>query len=161
MHIYKSQICLIVLLVSSSSILAFRYSFSLLPKCLLAWRIAFFRVTILLWFWFCNHCFLAFFLWSNNREYSSSNLGLCSFHSYRLRLRRWGFDTLFNVFSSPIYVLPIIYVLQGFRPVCDHNLMLFPTSSSLSFLRLMLSTSNLYAVYLLTPNFSLTFAATR
>ena len=138
--------------VSSSSILVFRYSFFWFLECskvssssILAFRYSFF------WFLEC----------SKYRQYSSSKLDLCCFNSYRPRLCRWRFDFLFNVFSSSIYVLAIIYVLQSFKPVGDHNLILFPNSRSLSFLRLNLSTSNLYVVYLLTLNLSLTFAVTR
>ena len=38
----------------------------------------------------------------------------------------WGFDILFNVFPSPIYVLVIAQILQSWKPVCNLNLILFP-----------------------------------
>jgi len=63
---------LILLLDSSSSILAFKYSFFLLPKCPPASRLTLFRLPTLLWFGSRNHCILPYFLWSKNREHSSS-----------------------------------------------------------------------------------------
>jgi len=73
--LYKSLIFMILLLVSSSSILAFRYAFFLFLKCLLASRLT------LLWLGSFIHCILACFLWSENPKHSSSNHGLCCFNS--------------------------------------------------------------------------------
>jgi len=54
MPLYKSLILFILLLVSSSSILAFTYSFFLSLKCLLATRPTLFRLAALFWFGSCN-----------------------------------------------------------------------------------------------------------
>ena len=55
-----------LLLVSSSSILSFRYSFFLFVKCLLTSFLTFFRLCTLLCFGSCNHSILAYFLCSKN-----------------------------------------------------------------------------------------------
>ena len=62
-----------LLLDSSSSILAFWYSFFLFSKCLLASHLTLFRISILIRFGSCIHCILACFLLSKNHEHSSSN----------------------------------------------------------------------------------------
>jgi len=80
-----SNIFFISLLVSSLSILAFRYAFLFL-KCLLASHLTLFRLSAFFWFGFCNHCILAWFLWSKKSKHSSSNHGLWCFNSYRTRL---------------------------------------------------------------------------
>jgi len=82
MPLNKSPIFFLLLLVSSSSILSFRYSFLLMLKCLLVLHLTLFRLSKLLWFRYCNHCIV----WSKNRKHSSLNHGLSSFNSYRLRL---------------------------------------------------------------------------
>ena len=103
MPLYKSLIFFILLPVSSSSILALRYFFFLFLNYLLASRLTLFRSPTLLWFGFCNHCILACFLRSKNREHSSSALGLCSFSSYRPRLSlAEGFGALCNVYALAI-----------------------------------------------------------
>ena len=84
--LYKTLIFFILLLFSSSSILAFRYSFFLFLKCLLASCLTVFRLSTLLQFGSCNHCTLACFLWSKKPKHSSSNHGLCCFTSCRPRL---------------------------------------------------------------------------
>jgi hypothetical protein len=48
--------------VSFTSILAFRHSFFLFLKCLLASCLALFVLSTLLWFGCCNHCILTCFL---------------------------------------------------------------------------------------------------
>ena len=82
MFLYKYLIFFFLLLVSSSSILAFRYSFFLFLKCLLASHRSLFRLSILLWFGSCNHHILACFLWSTKPKHSSHH-GLSCFNSYR------------------------------------------------------------------------------
>src|SRR5215469_6738458 len=62
MPLYKSLTFLILLLVSSSSILAFRYSFFLFLKCLLASRLILFRLSTFLRLGSRIHCILASFL---------------------------------------------------------------------------------------------------
>jgi hypothetical protein len=74
--LHKSPIFFILMLVSSSSILAFRHSFLLFLKCLLASRLTLFRLSTLFWFGFCTHC-LACYLWSKkNTKHFSPNHGL-------------------------------------------------------------------------------------
>ena len=70
MPLYMSVIFLILLLVSNSSILAFRYSFFLCLKCLLASLLTLFRLSTLLWFGSCNHCILAHFLCCKGQQHS-------------------------------------------------------------------------------------------
>ena len=86
MPLYKSLIFCILLLVSNSLILAFRYSFYLFLKCLLPSRLTLFRLSTLYQFGSCNHCILACSLRSKNPKHFLSNLGLCCFNSYRPRL---------------------------------------------------------------------------
>jgi len=62
--LYMFLIFLVLLLVSISSILAFRHSFFSFLKCLLASHLTVFQSSTLLWLGFCNHCILACFLWS-------------------------------------------------------------------------------------------------
>jgi len=62
--LYMFLIFLVLLLVSSSSILAFRHSFFLFLKCLLFSHLTVFQSSTFLWLGFCNHCILACFLWS-------------------------------------------------------------------------------------------------
>ena len=97
---YKSMIFFILLLVSSSSILAFRYSFFLFLKFLLASHVKLFGLFTLLWLGTCIHCILACFLWSKKPKHSPSNHGLCCFNSYRPRLslakvlEGWGWSAI-------------------------------------------------------------------
>ena len=156
MTIYKSLIFLILLPVSSSSILAFRYFFFLFLKYLLASRLTLFRSPTLLWFGSYNQCILAWLLRSKNREHASSNHGLCCFSSYRPRLSlAEGFGALCNVF----YVLAIIEVLQGCKPVSHLNLIFCP-KLKLTKLAEFKFTSHFSAACLLRFNFSLTNATT-
>jgi hypothetical protein len=53
--LYKSLILFFLLFVSSSLILAFRYSFFLFVKCLLVSHLTLCRLSPLFWFGFCNH----------------------------------------------------------------------------------------------------------
>jgi hypothetical protein len=68
---HKILIILILLLVSSSPILAFRNPFFLFLKSLIAANLTFFRLSMLLWFASCNHWIFAYFLWSTKRKNSS------------------------------------------------------------------------------------------
>ena len=86
MPLYKSLMFLILLLVSSSSILALRYAFFLFLKCLLASRLTWFRLSTLLWLGSCTHCILARVLRSKKPKHSSSNQGLCCCNLCRPRL---------------------------------------------------------------------------
>jgi len=66
--------------------LAFKYSFFLFLKYLLASRLTLFRLSTLFWFGSRNNCLLAYFLLSKTPKHSSSNHVLCCFNSYRTRL---------------------------------------------------------------------------
>src|SRR5215469_16118303 len=70
MPLYKSLTFLTLLLVSSSSILAFRYAFFLFLKCLLASRLILFKLSTLLRLGFRIHCILACFLLSRKSTHS-------------------------------------------------------------------------------------------
>jgi len=52
---------------------------SLLSKVLLVLHLTLFRLSPFVWLGFCNHCSLAYFLWSDNFEHYSLNHGLCCF----------------------------------------------------------------------------------
>jgi len=86
MPLFKSQIFLFLLFVSSALNSVFRYSLIDFQKCLLVSRITLFRLPSTLWFESCNDCILACTFWSKNHEQSSSKHGLCCFNSYRYRL---------------------------------------------------------------------------
>ena len=162
MPLYKSLIFFILLLVSSSLILAFRYSHFLLLKCLLASYLTLFRLPTLLWFGFCNHYILVCFLWYKQFKHSPSNNYWCYFNSYRPRISlgevlilSWMFiQTLFMSLSSlmfpkaaNLFVNSIWYCFLTFR--------------SFSYLKLNLSPSNFCTSCLLNANLSLTFATIR
>ena len=97
---YKCVIFFIVLLVWTSSILAFRYSFFLFLKYLLVLHVKLFRLFTLLWLGTFIHCILACFLWSKKPKHSPSNHGLCCFSSYSPRLslakvlEGWGWSAI-------------------------------------------------------------------
>ena len=81
MALYKFLMLWILLLASGSSVLALKYSFFLFLKCLLTSRLTLFKLSTLLWHGFCTHCIFARFVWSKKLKHSSSNQGLCCFHS--------------------------------------------------------------------------------
>jgi hypothetical protein len=58
-----------------------------------------------------------------------------------LILFSWGFDILFNVLPSPIYVLAITQVLRRWRSIWDLNLILFPNPQLIYLPEINLSTS--------------------
>jgi len=65
---------------------SFQVSFFLSLKCLLASRLALFRLSTWFWLGSCNHCILACLLWSKKPKYFSSNHGLGCFNDCRPRL---------------------------------------------------------------------------
>ena len=152
-----------LLLVSSASILAFRYAFFLFLKCLLASHLTLFRLSTVLWLGSCIHCILACILWSKIPNHSSSNHGLCCFSSCRPRLSLAEVLIFSVMFSQSLFISPRHHV--KFSKAANLFVIsiwyCFLTFSSFSFLRLNLSPSNLYAACLLTANLSLTFATTR
>ena len=86
MPLYKSLIFWILLLVSSSSVLAFRYSFFLFLKCLLVSYLTLFRLSTWLWFGSCTHCILASFLGSKKKVNIHQTMGYAASICIDLRL---------------------------------------------------------------------------
>ena len=117
---YKSLMFLILLLVFSSSILTFRYSFFFVLEMSTSFTSYRLSTTLLYESW--NQCIFACFLWSKNRDYSSTNPGLCCFHSY------W-----FTLFLTEILIASLMFMsslsfklFQSCKPVWDLNLTQFP-----------------------------------
>ena len=141
----------------SSSILAFRYSFFLFLKCLLASRLTLFRLSTLLWLGSCIHCILACCLWSKKPKHSSSNHALCCCNFYRPRFSLAEVLIFSLIFSQPLFMSsPSLKFSKATNLFVISIWYRFQTSSSFSFLRLNLSTSHFCAASLL----SLTFAST-
>jgi len=156
MPLYKSLIFFMLPLVSSS------YTFFLFLKCLLASRPALFRLSTLLQLGSRTHCILACFLWSKKPKHSSSNHGLCCFSSCRPRLSLPEVLIFSLMFSQALFMSSL--TLKFSKAVNPSEILIwycFLTSSSCSFRRLNLSTSNFCAAHLLTTNLSLTFATIR
>ena len=161
MPLNKLLIFLILLLVSGSSILAFRYAFLFL-KSLLASRLTLFRLSTLLWLGSCIHCILACFLWSKKSIRSSSNHGLCCFSSRKPRISIAEVLMFSLMFSQALFMSS-----SSLKFSKAANLFAIPiwyrvlSYSSFNFLRLNLSPSNLCAACLLPANLSLISATTR
>ena len=153
MCVYKSLIFLILLLVLSSSILAFRYPFLFL-KCLLSSRLILFRLSTLLWLGSCTHCFLACFLWSKKPNHSSSNHGLCCSSSCRPRLSL-GEVLIFSLtFSQALFISsPSLKFFTATNLLVISNWYCFLTASSFRFLWLSIFPWNFCAAFLLLPVF--------
>ena len=107
--IKKILIFFILLLVSSESLLAFRFSFSIFLKCLLASRLTLCRLSTLLCFVSCTHCISACFLWSENRQNSSSIHGLCCFTSNRPTLCLTEVLILSLMFSQTLLMSSLLF----------------------------------------------------
>jgi len=132
--LYKPLIFLFLLFVSRSLILPVRYYLFLFLHCLLTSYLTFSKLSVLLWFWFCNHWIVACFLWSKNCEHSSWNRGLCFFHSYRPRCSLAEISIFSLTFFRASFisltsfkVSVAVYLLQ------DFNQILFPNFASLNF----------------------------
>ena len=153
---------LVVLLVSNSSISAFRYSFYLFLKCLLASRLPVFRLSTLLWFGPWTHCILACCLWYKYRKHSSLNRGLCCFNSYRPKLS-FAEVLIFSVVSSlALFKSSQLCEFSNAAKLFEISVWYcFLTSMSFIFLRFSLSTSNFCVNCLLIASLSPTFANTR
>jgi hypothetical protein len=126
---YTSLIFLVVRVVSSLSILAFRYAFFFFLKCLLASRLTLFRLRVSTLFWLgsCIHWILACFLWSKIRKHSSWNHGLCCFNSCRPRLSLPVVLIFYLVLSQVIFMSPSsLKFSKAVKPVCNINLIMFP-----------------------------------
>ena len=149
-------IFLVLLLVSSSLILAFRYSLFLFLKCLLASRLTLLRLCTF-WYESCNHCILAWFLWTKNRKHYSSNNVLCCFNAYRPTLSSTEVFIFSLTFSQALFMsVPPFKFSKAANLFKIFTWHCFLTSSSLSFLGLNLSDhSSVLLVYLLPvfPNF--------
>ena len=153
MALHTPLIFFILLLVWRSSILAFRYSFFLFLKCLLALHLTWFRLSTLLWFGSCNHCILACFLWSKNCN-SSSNHSWCCFNSYRPRPYLAEVSLLSLMFSQALFVSSVSFKFSKAANLSwDLNLLLYHNFSSHSFLRLPLHIKVLCLFVYLLPFF--------
>jgi hypothetical protein len=118
-------------------------------KCLLAARLTLFTLSTLLWVGSCNHRILACFLWYKNREHSSSNHGLCTFHTGLDSIRHLIFSLMFlqSLFMSSLSC-KFSKAANLFQILIWYS---FLTSSSLNSLRLNLSTSYFCALVYLLP----------
>ena len=104
MILYTSLIFFFIsLLVPSSSILTFRYSFFWFLICLLVSRLTLFILPTLLWFGWCNHCILSCSLWSKERNHST-NHDLCSFNPYKPIFPLAEVLIYFLMFSQPLFM---------------------------------------------------------
>jgi len=128
--------------------------FFLFLKCLPASRLTLFRVSILLWFGSCNHFVLAYFLWTKIRKHSSSNHVLFCFNSYRLRLLLAEVLLRTLLLSQTLFMSSLSCKFSKTTNMSE-TWYCSLTSSSFSFLRLNLSTSNFRAATLLTASLSL------
>jgi hypothetical protein len=140
MPLYKSLTLLILLLVSSYSILTYKYAFFLFLKCLLASRLTLFKLSTLLRLGFCIHCILACFLWSKKSTHSLSNHGLCCFHSCIPRLSLATVLVFPLMFSQTLFTSSSTYKFSKAANLFVISIWYFSlTPSSFSFLRLNLS----------------------
>jgi hypothetical protein len=113
------------------------------------------RLSTLLWFGSCNHCILACFVWSKNREHSLPKHGLCFFNSHRPRLSSAEvlifslmFSQALSMYSLSLKFSKAANLFQILIWYC------FLTSSSFYLLRLNLPPSNLFAAGLRTASLS-------
>jgi hypothetical protein len=65
-----------------------------------------------IWLWFCNHCNLACFLWSNSFEHSSLNYILCSFNLLCYRLSSTEILIFLPTFSKVLLISTLASKLQ-------------------------------------------------
>ena len=162
MPLHLSLIFLILLLVSSFSIFAFRYSFFLFLKCLLASCLTLFRLSTFPWFGSYTHCIFAYLLGSQKPKHSSSNHGLCHFNLCVPRLPLADVLIFFLMFSQVLFMSSLSFKFSKAANLFEISIWYcFLTSSSLRFLRLNLTTSNFGVACLLAANLSLTFATIR
>ena len=149
--LYKSLMFFVLLLVSSSSILALRYAFFLFLKCLLASHLTLFWLSTLLCLGSCTYCKLASFLWLKNPKHSSTNHGLWCFNSCRPRLYLPEVLMFSLMFSQALFMSSSSLTFSKAANLFVISIWYyFLTSSTFSFLRLNLSPSNLCASCLLT-----------
>jgi len=155
-----SLIFLILFIICKPSNLPLRYSFLFILQCLLTSRLTLFRLSTLLWFVSCNHRLLP--LIYTNHKRPSSNHGLYCFNSNR-SLALFSWLLIFSLMFSQVLFMALLSFMFSKAVNLFHILIssCFLRSSSLSFLRLNLSTSNCYAACLLTANLSLSHATIR
>jgi hypothetical protein len=95
-----------------------------------------FRLSTFLWFGFCNHCILSWFIWSKNFEHSSSNHGLCCFLSYSPRLPLAEILILSLMFFHALFMSSLTFKFYKAANLFEIFIWYwFLTSSSLSFLK--------------------------
>ena len=119
MALHTPLIFFILLLDWQSSILAFRYSFFLFLKCLLASHLTLFRLSTLLWFGSCNHCISARFLWSKKCKHSSSNHSWCCFNSCRPRPSLAEVLILSLMFSQALFMSSVSFKFSKAANLCE------------------------------------------
>jgi len=123
-------------------------------QCLLTSLLTLFGLSTLLWLGSCNYYILACFLWSKNRKHPSSNHGVCCFNSYRHRFSLADVLIFYLMFSQALFMFSLSFKFSKAVNLPEilicYSLL---TSSSLSFLRLNLSTSNFRAFVYLLPIF--------
>jgi len=123
-------------------------------QCLLTSLLTLFELPTLLWLGSCNHYILACFLWPKNRKHPSSNHGFCCFGSYRYRFSLADVLIFYLMFSQALFMFSLSFkfskAVNLFEILICYSLL---TSSSLSFLRLNLSTSNFRVLIYLLPIF--------
>jgi hypothetical protein len=119
------------------------------------------RLSTMFWCGWCNHCILARFLWCKNHEHSSSNRG--SFASIRTDRDPLADVSIFCLmFSQALFMSSLSLNFSKAANLCEIlTWYYFLTSSSVSYLRLNLSTSNFSFACLLTIDLSLTLESTR
>ena len=130
-------------------------------KCLLASHLTLLRLSTLLLFGFCKPCFLACVLWSKIYEhFHQTMVYAASIHTYLDSLAKILIFSL--TFSQALFMSSLAFKFSIAAKLLDILIWCcFLNSSSLSFLRLNNTTSNLCSVYLLTASFSLTSATIR
>ena len=146
-----------LILVSDTFYLAFSFKFInisfqifllFVPEMLLVSGLTLFRLSTFLWFGSYNHWILACFLWFKNYEHSSSNHGLYFFNLYRPRLSLAKVVIFSLMFSQAIFVSLLTFKFSKAANLFGILMWYcFLTSSSLSFLRLNLSTSHFCAAF--------------
>jgi len=151
-----SLVFFILLLVPSSLILDFRYFFFIfVPALSSIFTSSIVQIITLLLFGFCNRCILACFLWSKNRQHSSSYHNVYCFTSYRFRLSIAAVLVFSLMFSQVLFMSSLSFKFSRTANVFEILIWFrFLTSSSLIFLRLNLSVSNFCTACFLLPIFT-------
>ena len=121
-----------------------------------------FMLATLLWFGSCNHCISARFLWSKKCKRPSSNHGLCSFRSDRLRLSLLQIVIFSLMFSKTLFMSSLSFKFSKDANLFEISIWYCSLNSiPFCFLKLNLSASNFCAACLLTSKLCLTCATAR